>query len=162
MGPVAAVGHGPRWGILRRSPLWCRGGVVLCLAQVGDRQGRVLQAQGMAAEMGTAGASRAESSACIFSENLLACRGRCGAPSSPFRGLDRDAYMAMPGQLEPRVQIKARPRRGPDCQAQVSGQRQGPGWGMGQPGVASRGEPREGPRVMGGCKLEPQQAPGAE
>ena len=73
----------------------------------------MLQALGTAAETGTTGAPRAESSVCIFPENLLACRGGWGAPSSPFTGSDRDAHEAMPGQLKPRVQVKARPRRAP-------------------------------------------------
>lgn len=119
--------------------------MALCLAQVGDRQGRVLQAQGMAAEMGAAGAPRAESSVCIFLENLLGCRGGWGAPLSPFRGSDRYTHTAMPGQLEPRVQVKARPRRASITRLRHLGSGKAQDGGRVSPEWPAEGSPRRAP-----------------
>ena len=111
--------------------------MALCLAQVGDRQGRVLQAQGMAAEMGAAGAPRAK--------NLLGCRGGWVAPSSPFRGSDRDTHTAMPGQLEPRVQVKARPRRVPIARLRHLGSGKAQDGGRVSPERPAEGSPGRAP-----------------
>lgn len=156
-GPCGCRGPWTVGGIPEEEPPLVLRGVALCLAQVGDRQGRVLRPREWQQRWALLGHQGRE--LCVhLLENLLACAWKVRGSVVPFR-VGRGSLHGVPGPARaPESRSRPGPRRGPDCQAQV--------WAAARPGMedrsagaASRGEPWEGPVRWVDVSLSPAAGP---